>query len=165
MTLSLILTINAIGQNKCNCEVLIDYKYKKQIYLFDKPNGQIVDSIANDIENEDFLEVTITESDINYFKTIIKLSIAGTEKTGWISKQNYIGVYARNYSDVVLNLYTQPDKNSKIESTVNKWIPDFYQVNDCQDNWVKVKLNYIKTIYTGWLEKKMQCANSYSTCN
>lgn len=49
----MIIVISAIGQNKCNCEALIDNNFKGQVYLFDRPNGQVNDSIAHDTANED----------------------------------------------------------------------------------------------------------------
>jgi hypothetical protein len=167
LTFSLIIiVISAIGQNKCNCEALIDYEFIGQVYLFDKPNGQVIDSIANNLANEDFLFITITDSDKDYFKVILQLSMSEVQKTGWIKKKNYIGIYARNYSDdTILKLYSQPDKNSKTESTVKKWIPELYLILDCKGDWLKVKLTYKHTTYSGWLEKEMQCANSYTTCN
>ena len=145
---------------------MIDWQFNDQVYVFDKPYGQVIDSIANDTTNEDFLVITITETHKDYFKVILKRSIAETQKNGWIKKENYIGTYARNYSaNSKLQLYSQPDKTSKIESIVNEWIPELYVIIDCKDDWVKVKLIFENKIFTGWLEKEMQCANPYSTCN
>lgn len=82
------------------------------------------------------------------------------------SKNSYIGIYARNYGENgKLNLYTSPDKNSAVESTVNEFIYKLYTIEDCQEDWLKVQLDYERKTYTGWMEKDMQCANPYSTCN
>ncbi len=157
----LVLSFDIYSQSKCNCEAMIDWQFNGQVYVFDKPYGQVIDSIANDSINEDYLVITITETHKDYFK----LSFAETQKIGWIKKENYIGTYARNYQDgTKLKLYSQPDKTSKVESVVNEWIQDLYVILDCKGDWVKVKLTYKNKTYTGWLEKEMQCANPYTTC-
>ena len=133
--------------------------------MYEKPNGQVIDSIANDSTNENFVIIKILDTQKDYFKVSMKLAFTNADKMGWIKKENYIGTYARNYSDgTILKLYSQPDKNSKIESIINEWIPDLYIIVDCKDDWVKVKLKYKNKTYTGWLENEMQCANPYTTC-
>ena len=126
----------------------------------------MIDSISNDSINEDFIIMTIIESDIDYFRVILSLPISEIYKESWIKKTRHIGTYARNYGErEKLNLYSKPDKNSKIESIVETWIPELYTVIDCNCGWVKVKLEYGGKLYKGWLEKDMQCPNPYTTCN
>jgi SH3-like domain-containing protein len=162
----IILTFSVYSQSRCNCEAIIDWQYGGQVYIYDMPNGQVNDSIANDSINGDFLIVRITDIQKDYFKVTLQSSFAETQKRGWIKKANYIGIYARNYSDdVKLELYSQPDKTSKVESIVNEWIQNLYVIVDCKDYWVKVKMTSNNKRYTGWLEKEMQCANPYTTCN
>ncbi len=161
----LILSFDIYGQNKCNCDAMINWKFNKQVYVFDKPNGIVIDSIANDSINEDYLVINITETNENYFKVVLQLSIADKKKIGWIKKGNHIGTYARNYQDgTKLLLYSSPNKTSKVENIVNQWIQDLYVIEDCDGDWVKVRLTYKNKTYTGWLEKEMQCANPYTTC-
>jgi len=161
-----ILCLSDYGQSKCNCEGLIDIEYKGQVCIYDKPNGKIVDSIANDLLNEDFLVLTIMDIKNGFFSVSIKRPIANLEKSGWINSESYIGTYARNYSvNITLNLYSLPTKDSKIESSVKKWIEKLYRITDCKGNWLKVKISHENMTYSGWLEKEMQCANPYTYCN
>ena len=158
--------IQSFGQNTCNCKGLIDWKFRGKVLVFDKPDGKIISSISNDSINEDYITLTISDVQNDFYKVTLSLSVSETSKSGWISKNNYIGTYARNYSDdISLKLYSQPDKKSEIESVVNMWIPELYTIVDCKGDWVKVKLIYKGKLYTGWLEKEMQCANPYTTCN
>lgn|SRR5690554_1054278 len=166
-TLSLLfLSLSVIAQDQCDCEILIHDAYFGQVYIYDQPNGEIIDSIRHDIGNEDYLLGHITAKKEDYFKVTLALEMSGVEKSGWIQKSSYIGIYARNYGENgKLNLYTSPDKNSAVESTVNEFIYKLYTIEDCQEDWLKVQLDYERKTYTGWMEKDMQCANPYSTCN
>ena len=121
--LFLVLSVNIYSKSKCNCQALIDWQYNGQVYVYEKPNGQVIDSIANDSTNENFVIIKILDTQKDYFKVSMKLAFTNADKMGWIKKENYIGTYARNYSDgTILKLYSQPDKNSKIESIINEWI-------------------------------------------
>ena len=155
----------SFGQNNCDYGGTIDWYYFENIPIFDKPNGAIIDSISNDTINEDIIMITIIDSQKDYFKAILILDMSEKSVEGWIKKSGYIGTYARNYSDKILNLYSMPDKNSNVESIVDIWIPELYTITDCKENWVKVELIYLNKKYTGWLERDMQCPNPYTTCN
>ena len=40
-----------------------------------------------------------------------------------------------------------------------------FEVLNCENKWLYVKLKTEDKIYEGWLEKNMQCSNQYTTCN
>jgi hypothetical protein len=160
------LGINIFGQSRCNCQAMVDWQYQGQVYIYDKVDGIIIDSISNDSLNEDFVVMSISDFQKGFFHVRLQHTIKEISKCGWIKANKYIGTYARNYEDdIILNLYVDPEKNSKVETNVSRWIPELYEITDCKGNWLKVRLNYVDKSYSGWLEKEMQCANPYTTCN
>lgn len=158
--------MSGFAQSKCDCEALIDFNFNGQVYIYDRPSGVIVDSISNDYTVEDFLVMKITGTKCDFFHAEINRKIADMSKTGWIKKNEYIGTYARNYTDgETMTLYSKPTKNSPGKSLVTNWIPDLYVVDDCKKNWLHVKMKHEDKKYIGWLEPDMQCPDPYSSCN
>lgn len=85
---------------------------------------------------------------------------------GWIKKIKEIAVYDRNYSDSeTLNLYTEPNLKSKIETKITEYNIDYYTIMDCKDKWIYTHREKNGIVVKGWLEPSMQCPNPYSTCN
>ena len=153
-------------QTLCNCEAIIDVEYKKKISLFEKPNGQVIKEVKHNVKNDDFLTLIIEKDSLDYFKVNLRHSISGDEIKGWIKKNNYIGTFARNYnSKKRLNLYSKPNLNSEIKSTVNEWTNQLYVIHKCSQKWVYVKIKNKGKIVEGWLQPEMQCPNIYTTCN
>jgi uncharacterized protein YgiM (DUF1202 family) len=159
------MTTNSYCQNDCNCEGLVDWKKNVTVILYDQPDGKVIDSLTHDFEMENLLIFKLIESEENFFK--VQIGRAYDEsKLGWIKKKDYLGTYARNYSDEdTLYLYEKPDKKSKITSTITQYYPELYEIINCKDNWVKVKLTVNGNKFSGWLEPLMQCPSPYTTCN
>ena len=96
---------NLFAQTDCNCSGLINWEYEGQVYIFNSPNGKVIDSISNDSANEDFLTVSIHDQIDGFFKATVGRTYSDISKSGWIKKADYLGIYARNYSDDdILNL-------------------------------------------------------------
>jgi hypothetical protein len=166
ITILIMINIPVYCQDKCNCDALINYNFIELIPVFDNVDGTIMSSISNDSINEDYLLLTILDVQKEYFKVSIRSTNSEKILNGWIKKAAYIGTYARNYvENETLMLYSYPDKNSNVESVVDFWIPDLYSITDCNGTWVKVRITYMGKTYSGWLEKNMQCANPFTTCN
>ena len=155
------------SSSKCNCKALVDVEYKKEIVVFDKPNGEVLKRIMHNIKEEDFLILTIRKDSLDYFYVDISYSIReNTNTRGWIKKTNAIGIYARNYSlGEKLNLYSRPNLTSKIISTIPEWTNQLYVITKCSQEWAYVKIKYKGQLKEGWLQPDEQCDNPYTTCN
>ncbi|MBL7471223.1 SH3 domain-containing protein [Robertkochia sediminum] len=161
----LLFSISSISQN-CNCEGIINWESEKPIKVLTDPNGSVIKELKNDMENENFLMFKIHESNGEYLKVTINYAFDSEPTIGWIKKEKEVGTYARNYSpNEPLNFYEEPSFNSKVKMQLNEYLPDFYQILDCKDEWALVKLITEEKTYQGWIEPKMQCANPYTTCN
>lgn len=55
------------SKTMCNYDSLVDLQKDVKVKLFDHPNGQIIDSLTNDIKGEGFLTFTIYESKDEFF--------------------------------------------------------------------------------------------------
>ncbi len=144
---------------------VINFEYTKKVIIRDW-KGNELGFMQNNGEEEDYISLNIKKDSLQFFyvKAIAEISKKNIE--GWLKKSNYIGTYARNYEEgQSLNLYEEPNNESKIKSIVKEWIPDFYTITKFNNNWVFVKMSYEGKDYSGWLEPKMQCPNSYTTCN
>ena len=152
--------------SKCSCEGLVDWQKDMKVKLFDKPNGQIIDTLTHDIPGENFLTFTILDSETEFFKVKIGRVIEGQQKTGWIEKEEYLGTYARNYSDNdTLFLFTKPDLKSKPTDTISEYYTELYTITDCEGKWAKVTMKTLNKEFKGWIEPEMQCSSPYTTCN
>ncbi|PCH91370.1 MAG: hypothetical protein COB85_09180 [Bacteroidetes bacterium] len=157
---------NTNKNEKCNCKGIVDWEQDVKVPVYNKPNGQLIDTVSHDIEGEDFLTFNLFDSEEDYFKVEIRRAISGQAKSGWIKKDDYLGTYASNYSDSdTLFLYSNPDKSSAPTDTITKYYTELYQILDCKSNWVKVRMEKGNKEYQGWMEPGMQCPSPYTTCN
>lgn len=163
------LLTKSFGQTKssCNCRAMIDINYKNEVSIFDKPNGKIIQKLKHNFEEEDYLTLTILKDSADYYKVNISYSIKeNSNLIGWLKKSNNIGTFAKNYSPKEkLNLYTKPNKKSKIKSIIPNWTNQLYIIKKCDEKWVYVKIKYKGVAKEGWLEPEKQCDNPYTTCN
>ena len=154
-----------IIEESFEANAVINFEYTERIIVQDL-NGNELGFLQNNEETEDYVSLSIEKDSLQLFYVKAVTEIARTNIEGWIRKANYIGTYARNYEDgQVLNLYEEPNKKSKVQSTVTEWIPDLYTITEFNNNWVFVNVDYEGEKYSGWLEPEMQCPNSYTTCN
>ncbi len=167
LNIFLLLTFISCQSQNCNCEGFIDWESNKLINIYSNSDGiKKIAELRNDIENEDFLIFRIIESKKEFFKVEIGRAMSGNRITGWIKKEKELGIYDRNYSEnETLNLYTEPNVNSKIKSKLTEYNTSLYTIIDCKKDWVYVKLKKENKVYEGWLEPSMQCASPYTTCN
>ena len=153
-------------KTKCNCDGLVDWRKDVKVKLFDQPNRQVINTLTHDIQGEDFLTFTIYDSQDEFFKVKIGRAIEGRQQTGWIEKEDYLGTYARNYSDNdTLFLFTNPDLKSKPTDTISKYYTELYTITDCEGKWAKVIMKTTDKEFKGWIEPEMQCSSPYTTCN
>ncbi|MDX1752072.1 MAG: hypothetical protein R3259_02725 [Salinimicrobium sediminis] len=160
-----LLTSWSYGQ-EAGCGGIVNWQSEKIIKVYDQPDGLEIAALRNKTEEENFLFFDILETQPGFFKVEIKYAFDSDPIVGWIKKEKEIGLYARNYdSDKILKFYSSPDKNSKIRAELNEYVPEFYQILNCQNQWAMVRLVWNEKVYEGWIEPQMQCANSYTTCN
>jgi hypothetical protein len=173
MKLIIFITLFCFGINsqaqskkdgKLNCLILIDIKYTSNVNLYDH-NGKIIKKLSHNIKEEDYVVLNIVGKNDSMYQVIASYAIKGLISKGWVKKNNSaLGIYSRAYSSD-LHLYKFPKKDSEIESTIKKYTPDFFQVKDCENNWLLVSIGISNEKYKGWIPPSMQCANTYSTCN
>jgi hypothetical protein len=166
ITFILILTTSCSYGQKASCSGIVNWQSDKVIQIYDQPNGLVIAALQNKVEEENFLFFDILDTHPDFFKVEIKHAFDSDPVIGWIKKEKEIGLYARNYDPYEnLKFYSSPDKNSKIRAELNEYVPEFYQILDCQNLWALVRLDWNGKVYEGWIEPDMQCANSYTTCN
>ena len=160
-----VLTCLSYGQ-EAGCGGLVNWESDKIIQVYDHPNGLAIAALQNKRQEENFLSFDILETQPDFFKVEIKYAFDSDPIVGWIKKEKEIGLYARNYDpNENLRFFSAPDKKSKVRAELNEYVPEFYQILDCQNQWALVRLVWNGKVYEGWIEPEMQCANSYTTCN
>ncbi len=110
--------------------------------------------------------LTATKQNTDFLYGTLEYSISGKQVKGWIKKDKFIGIYARNYeAGKQLSLYAEPRKSSKISSTIQEYDNRLFQVTSINKGWAYVKVEFKGKIKQGWLAPDMQCANVYTSCN
>ena len=168
LTALVILThVNLLMGQECNCDAFYDWQSESTLIVYQDSLGkEPIAEFKNDQKNENFIEIRLLSQTKDFFKAEIWLAMNQEKKTGWIMKEKNIGVYARNYSGTdTLTLFVDPNINSSPQSEVHKWIPESYTVVKCKGKWLNVVLEHDSETYSGWIEPRMQCASSYTTCN
>ena len=152
----------------CNCDGFVNWRSDKLINVYSDSNGEEkIAELQNELDNENFLAFSITESKGRFFKVLIGHTLDNdSDVTGWIKKEAEIGTNAGHYSDnYTLKLYTKPSIKSKVKFDLTNMEPRFGVILDCSEDWVYVRLNIENKIFEGWLEPTMQCPSVYTTCN
>lgn len=161
----ILLTFTCQSQN-CECYGFIDWHSDKTIVIYSDFEGKNkIGELKNDIENEDILSVKFLDSKNNYFKVEMGYLISDIKKTGWIKKEKEVGTYVGEYSENhTVNLYSEPNINSKIDFSVIQSEPQFYSIIDCSKEWIYVRIKTSDKIYEGWIGPRMHCPSPYTTC-
>ena len=141
----------------------------KKVYLYNKPNGMRIDTLINDMVNENYLVLSLRGFDGDY--AFVEASYAldsldlfpKKEHIGWIEKK-YLMTYL-NCSDYecckYVYLYKQPtEKSEKVDSVEHPWWGVPYFVHGCKNGWLLIENNGRK----GWVSPEEQCCNPYTTC-
>ncbi|QDH80698.1 hypothetical protein FKX85_17285 [Echinicola soli] len=162
-----LLTFISCQSQNCDCEGFIDWESDKIINIYSDSNGKTkIAELHNDLINDDFLIFRILESNKNYFKVEIGRAMTENRITGWIKKIKEIVVDDRNYSDSqTLNLYTEPNLESKIKNKITEYSTEHYTIKNCKGKWIYAHQVKDGEVIEGWLEPSMQCPNPYTTCN
>ena len=155
--------MNCFAQDKCLA--IINWKYLRPVELYDKPGGNVVETIKNDSASEDYLHLDIIEQTDAYFNVIIS-SIKISNKRGWIRKADYIGAY-KKHEKFPMDLTIYKDKNviDSNKIVIKDWTPDLLTIINCDGKWTFVSLTQNKKKYEGWIETGELCANAYTYCN
>ena len=167
LTIIIFLIFISCQSQNCDCRGFIDWESDKIINIYSDSNGKTkIAELQNDLKNEDFLTFKILESNKDYFNVVIKREMNDKRISGWIKKIKEIAVYDRNYSGTEnLNLYSEPNLNSEIKTTVAEYQTDYYTIKDCKGKWIYAYREKDGKTFEGWLESNMQCPNPYTTCN
>lgn len=147
--------------NICSCQGLVDIDYKKSVNIYNKPLKQIQYSLKQDFKNEDYLTFTVDKDSANYFHATFQYEIKNKHYSGWVKKANYLGTYSRVYTGP-LRLFTKPNSNSRIHSTIATWTNDLLPIYGCKDKWIFVKTSVNKSFKEGWVKYKDYCSNPYT---
>lgn len=159
--------MNGQTSNRCNCEALINTDYKGEIIVYDNPNGKPIKKLKNDLEEENYLVLTIDNDSLGFFHVDISYTMTESSNVvGWVRKSKAIGTFTSNYSQKdTLYLYSEPDIKSIVRSSIPEWTNQLYIIKKCFEKWVYVQIDYKGQLKEGWLPSDRQCANPYTTCN
>lgn len=155
-----IIEVKIISENYLCEGFLLDSNI---VLIYDSINGNIIDSVSNNYELEEFNSISIYEQRNNWFK--IKIQSIEDETMGWIKQEaDIIGVYAANYTGE-LNLFSTNSKNSSIIHVFTSYFTEPMIIVGCSPDWVKIKLFKDEKLYEGWVMKSQTCPSPYTTCN
>jgi hypothetical protein len=162
----LMLSLPLCAQEAVSKHLIIDPFYEGEITVYDNADGAVTGRFSNDKEQESFLEFTVEKEKEGWFYGKLTYTLGDKENTGWIKKESYVGVYARNYiAGNTLNLYKKPDATSKVQSEIPGMFDGFCTVKKVSGAWVYIEAEYNGEKKEGWLSPDMQCDNPYTTCN
>ncbi|MEM5564798.1 hypothetical protein WNY78_06765 [Psychroserpens sp. AS72] len=148
-------------------EAYYDKASEKPIYIYDRVNGNIIDTISI-IKNENaYYKIAISDSEFGWFKlkNIQRLPEERQDyghENRWVKSKNFI-IHVDNYDENhQIYLYDLPSKKS---NRIHK-LEDFQitSVVEISDLWAKVKFKVGKKAIEGWLDFKDQCAYPWTTC-
>ena len=133
--------------------------FQNQTFIYDKPNGFKVDSIAEPTEG--WIQFVILRQEQDWVQ-IKSASIApGIEllndlKDKWVNVSDIWFDLSNDSS----NCYSEPDLNSDFISI------DFQTVNlvEIKGNWAKAKFTIENIVYEGWFRKEDQCGFPWTSC-
>lgn len=148
--------------------VLLDIDFTGEIYVYDKPDGKIIKTLKNNIEETNFVMLDLLQKNDSMFYVIAHNSLEeDTITRGWIMKSHHLGIYSRMYTPEIdpLILYENPNDTLQIVVKDTVYNPKMYEVVDFEGKWLKVKTKINGKNYEGWLSPEMQCSNVYSTCS
>ena len=148
--------------------VFLDIDFTGEIYVYDKPDGKIIKTLKNNIEETNFVMLDLLQKNDSMFYVIAYNSLEeDTITRGWIMKSHYLGIYSRMYTPEIdpLILYETPNDSLQIVVKDTVYNPEVYEVIDFEGKWLKVKTKINGKNYEGWLSPEMQCSNVYSTCS
>ncbi len=137
----------------------------KPIFIFNKKNGSIVDTLQNAKEENTWYKLTITESDYGWFKinTIERIPNKNKEhhyKNFWVRNSDF-NLYVKNEDEDHAYIYDLPTTSSnRIHKLDNG---QKVQVTEISELWAKIVLIIGEKKVAGWLPYKDQCAN-LKTC-
>lgn len=116
-------------------------------YLYDKPNGKIVDTLYASTEKDYYVSVELIgfSSEYAFVKASYIFDIPDTlTHIGWIETANlgiYVSKSAGNENETV-RFYSSPDLSSEIvDSLPNPIWGDTFRVSDCKDGWIQTIFN------------------------
>ena len=148
--------------------VFLDIYFTGEIYVYDKPDGKIIKTLKNNIEETNFVMLDLLQKNDSMFYVIAYNSLEeDTITRGWIMKSHHLGTYSRAYAPEIdpLILYENPNDTLQIVVKDTVYNPEVYEVVDFEGKWLKVKTKINGKNYEGWLSPEMQCSNVYSTCS
>ncbi len=130
--------------------------------IFDKPDGAIIDSIANNMDKDEFYWMDILESKNGWFLVDACLCLPHADSVshkGWVRYPN-VGIYMRDLREV--KIYDSPSYDSSVKLKLHyaEWGP--YAVIDIEGEWLCIELDYEGETTTGWLSPHNQDCNPYT---
>ena len=158
------LFVNPINNdtNCCNASFFLIPK-QQQISVYKESNHKNLSCyIINDTVTEYYFTGIIYEIKKDY--AYVKGSYVfeeGNDIEGWIEKK-YIGTNI--ISEDSVPLYLAPDFSAeKTYIIYPEWYP--IEILECYGEWVYITYEDKNQKKSGWLHKKHQCSNPYTTCN
>lgn len=159
--------VEKIVQNDTNFpSVFLSIDFSGEVQVFDKPNGNIVKTLKNDIGEENFVLFDLLEKNDSMFYVVAYFSLDREFIIrGWIyNKNNNLGIYSSTYNKPFI-LYKTPYNRKEVIATEKEYNPNMYEVIDFDDKWLRIRTKINGKIYEGWIPPEEQCCNVYSTCN
>ena len=149
-------------------KIFLDIDFVGDINIYDLPNGEVVSTIRNNADEENFVLFDLLQKNDSMFYVAAYYSLDDDFiAKGWVFKCKHFVVYDRMYNPekYPLILYEKPNDTSRIICKKMYYTIGAHEVIDFSGKWLKVKVIINRKMYEGWLSPEMQCCNVYSTCN
>jgi hypothetical protein len=167
LLLAICCSVQVFGNN-CQNRGVVESAENQTIYVYDFPKGKIIDTISYENNHSWFVVFSLFGSEGDYLNVEIGYTYRpDIDKyvSGWVKKASYIGTLVNNYDNEPIELLSKPTKNSEVTSVVDRYYSDIFQIIDCRDDWLYVRLVYEDSIFEGWLDPIYNCPNPFTYCN
>ena len=154
-------------------ECVYDKKTIKPLIIYDNINGKEVLSLENG-EDYCWYKLVIKKTKNGWAKIHklmgipscsedIKIMENNYHKNFWVKLEDFeIFSFIHPINETLISFYEKPDLKSPKVVEIDKYLK--YHLIGTNGLWAKGKFKFKGKDYTGWINKKDQCANPWTSC-
>ena len=144
--------------------VFLDIDYYGEVPVYNTSRGGVLKKVKNDsIQYDCVIFELIDKKDSMFYVAAISSMTGRIIAKGWINRDSHLHIYNSMYQGNLV-VYKQPD-TSKVLYVEKEYNPESYPVVDFSGSWLKIKVKKGNSYIEGWIPRREQCPNVYSTCS
>lgn len=175
--LIIIFPLSLFSQGPIHYENYVECVYNKEtnkpLKIYDKIGGKEVSSLKNE-GKYCWYKLVVQETKNGWAKiyklmgipscsSSVKIAENRYYKNFWVKLDKFeIFSFFSPIEKTEINFYEKPNLNSPIVVTINQYLK--YELIETNGLWAKVKFKFKNKNYTGWIHRKDQCANPWTSC-